>query len=415
MRTVIYEGIKQAIGQLLANKLRSILSLLGITIGIFCIITVQSAVDSLEENIKDSFRKLGTDVLYLSKMPWNEDPFQNYWKYMRRPNPNFEDFKTITNQVTSAELVSFSVFSGQKSAKFGSNSVENAFLIGCTIEYPKIFNLQLENGRFFTPSEYHKGSFCCVLGSSIAEKLFPYIDPVGRSIKVSGYKVYVTGVIKKSGNDIINPLKFDQCIVLPYSMMKKVFNTKPDGPFSNTSVNIKARKGVDLELLRDDVIAVLRAKHRLQPQEKNDFSLNEVSILDSFINVFFGVLNLAGWVIGGFSILVGMFSVANIMFVSVKERTNIIGIKKALGARQRVILLEFLVESVILCLLGGIVGLFVVFGTVTVLTKLLNFEIFLSWSNILTGLSLSAIIGILAGFIPALQAARMDPVEAIRK
>ncbi len=415
MRTVLYEGIKQAVGQLLANKLRSILSLLGITIGIFCIISVQSAVDSLEENIKDSFRKLGTDVLYLSKMPWNEDPFQNYWKYMRRPNPNYEDYQNILKQVPSAEMVSFSVFSGQKSAKFNSNSVENAFLVGCTLEYPQIFNLQYENGRFFTQSEYQKGTFCCVIGSTIAEKLFPFIDPVGRSIKVSGYKVYITGVIKKSGNDIINPLKFDECIILPYTMMKKVFNTKPEGPFANTSVNIKAKKGVDIEILKDDVIAALRASHRLHPQEKNDFSLNEISILDSFINVFFGILNLAGWVIGGFSILVGMFSVANIMFVSVKERTNIIGIKKALGARQSVILLEFLVESVILCLVGGVVGLLVVFGTVTLLTKILDFDIFLSWSNIITGLGLSAIIGILAGLIPALQAAKMDPVEAIRK
>ena len=415
MKTVIYEGIKQAIGQLLGNKLRSFLSLLGITIGIFCIISVKSAVDSLEENIRESFRKLGTDVLYLSKMPWGEDPFQNYWKYMRRPNPSYKDYEVINKHVSSAQLVSFSVFAGQKTARFKSNSVENSFIVGCTLEYPEIFNLQLSDGRFFTPNEYQNGAFCCVLGSTIAENLFPGIDPIGKTINLSGYKAYVIGIIKKSGNDIINPLKFDQAMIIPFTMMKKIFNTKPEGPFSNTSVSIKAKKGVNLEILKDDVIAAIRANHRLHPKESNDFSLNEVSLLDSFIKAFFGVLNVAGLVIGGFSILVGMFSVANIMFVSVKERTNIIGIKKALGARQNVILLEFLVESVILCLLGGILGLLIVLLTVMVLSKILDFDIFLSLNNILTGIGLSALIGILAGFIPAMQAAKMDPVEAIRK
>lgn len=415
MRTILYEGIKQAIGQLLGNKLRSFLSLLGITIGIFCIISVKSSVDSLEENIKDSFKKLGTDVLYLSKMPWGEDPSQNYWKYMRRPNPSYKDYEAIVKNVHSAEMASFAVFSGGKIVKFASNFVENAFVVGSTLEYPKMFNIQLEDGRFYTNGEYQKGSNACVIGATLAENLFPSIDPIGKTIQLAGHSMYVTGVIKKSGNALINPLKFDMAIFLPYTMMKKIFNTKPDGPFSNSSVNIKAKKGVNLAILEDDVIAALRANHRLQPVEDNDFSLNEISILDGFINAFFKVLNLAGFAIGGFSILVGMFSVANIMFVSVKERTNIIGIKKALGARRNIILLEFLVESIILCILGGIIGLLVVFLTMLVLTKVLQFDIYLSINNIITGIGLSAVIGILAGLIPAIQAAKMDPVEAMRK
>lgn len=415
MLNVIIEGVKQAIGQLLGNKMRSFLSLLGITIGIFCIITVKSSVDSLEENIRESFRKLGTDVLYLSKMPWAEDPWENYWKYMRRPNPSYEDYEMIKNKVSSAEMSSFAVFAGNKIAKFNNNNVENIFLVGCTPEYAGIFNIQLDNGRFFSPLEYENGIYCCVIGYNVADQLFPSIDPIGKSIKVSGYKAYVTGVIKKSGNDIINPLKFDDCIIFPYSTMTKFLNTKTDGPFANSSVNIKARKGVSLDILKDDVIATLRARHKLQPKQENDFALNEISILDQFLNAFFKVLNIAGFTIGIFSILVGMFSVANIMFVSVRERTNIIGIKKALGAEPKVILLEFLVESVILCIIGGLIGLAVVFLTVTILTKALNFDIYLSWGNIITGLVVSAVIGILAGFIPAFQASRMDPVEAIRK
>ncbi len=415
MKVAIYEGIRQAVGQLIANKLRSFLSLLGITIGIFCIISVKSAVDSLEDNIRDSFRKLGTDVLFLSKMPWNEDPGENYWKYLRRPNPSYKDYEFINKHVKTAEMVSFTVFAGSKTAKFQSNSVENCFIIGCTQEYPSMFNLQLSEGRHFNNLEYRNGIYCCVIGATIAENLFPGIDPIGRTITLAGYKAYVTGVVKKSGNDIINPMNFDEVIMIPYTMMKKIFNTKPEGPFSNTNVNIKARKGVDIEILKDDVIAALRARHQLQPKEANDFSLNEISLLDSVIKVFFGVLNIAGFVIGGFSILVGMFSVANIMFVSVKERTNIIGIKKALGARQNIILLEFLTESVLLCILGGILGLAVVLIATLVMSKVLEFDIYLSANNIITGIGLSVVIGILAGFIPALQAARMDPVEAIRK
>jgi len=415
MYKYVAEGISQAIGQLRANLLRSILSLMGISIGIFCIITVKSSVDSLEANIRESFDKLGQDVLYLSKMPWNEDPFTNYWKYMRRPNPSFKDYQLIKDKVPSAAYASFATFEGNRIAKSGSNSVEGAFLVGCTEEYTKVFNLECSDGRFFNMAEYNNGVYCCAVGTQVANSLFPTLDPIDRYIIVGGHKLRITGVIKKSGNAIINPLNFDNCILMPFTLMKKISNLNPNSMFSNTSVNIKAAEGVSLAMLKDDIIAVLRGKHRLHPSEGNDFSLNEISILDDLISSFFGILNAVGFIIGGFSILVGMFSVANIMFVSVKERTNIIGIKKALGAPRKVIILEFLIEAIVLCILGGILGLILVFLMVSIINTFIDFEIFLSVKNIVFGLITSALIGILAGLLPAIQASKLDPVEAIRQ
>jgi putative ABC transport system permease protein len=412
---IIEGAFAQAIQQLLGNKLRSFLSLLGITIGIFCIIGVKSAINSLEDNIKGSFEKLGNDVIYLSKMPWGEDPGQNYWKYQRRPQPSIEDLEAIQAKVRTADKAAFTVFLGSKIAKFNSNSVENIVALGVTFDYVEIFKLKFEKGRFLTPTEYSNGKDLIVIGNTVAEQLFGALDPIGKDIIFFGHKMKVVGVIEKSGRDLFNPINFDECILLSYECARKVANVKPKfGPFG-TSLNVKAADGVSVEQLKDDVTGVLRGIHRLKPREDNDFSLNEMSILTALLDNIFVALNLMGIIIGGFALIVGMFSVANIMFVSVKERTNIIGIKKAIGAKSSVILLEFLIESIILCIIGGILGLLLIFGIAALLTLVLPFDIYLSWQNAATGVIASVLVGIIAGMIPAIQASKMDPVEAIRQ
>ncbi len=412
---ILYESFDQAFHQLRANKLRSFLSLLGITIGIFCIIAVMSAVDSLEDNIKGSFEQLGNDVIYISKLPWAEDPGQSYWKYFQRPVPSYEDYQVIKTRVRSASDVSLLVRIGRKTVKYRSSSVEGAFVMAATYEYADIFNLKLASGRYYSPHEYEHGSDRVILGHTIAEELFGSIDPIGKNVKLMGRNLQVIGVFEKSGRALINPMDYDEAIFLSYTLAKKMSDVRMRNNPWGTQLNVKASESVGIDDLRDEVTGVLRAHRRLQPRESDDFSINEISIITSFLDSIFSVLNIAGWLIGVFAILVGMFSVANIMFVSVKERVSIIGIKKALGAKRYFILLEFLIEAIVLCILGGLVGLFLVFLCMKILTQVIDFDLYLSFNNIVFGLTLSIIIGILAGLIPANQASKLDPVEAMRK
>ncbi len=411
---VVIESIAQALQQLRANKLRSFLSLLGVSIGIFCIVGVQSAVDSLEDNVRGSIEKLGNDVVYVQKISWAEDPGDNFYKYMRRPNVNYDDFKSVNEKVKSASLVAFSVGIGTRTAKYRSNSFDGAQYVAITPDFGEMFRFEFDQGRYFSSSEFQFGSNKAVIGYKIAETLFGNIDPIGREIKIGGKKLEVIGVLQLEGDNLVSVFPFDECVIIPYELARKIANLKPNHPFGNSSISIKVAEGVEMAQLRDEVTGTLRAHRRLKPKEESNFSLNELSIISGFLNNFFNVLNMLGIIIGGFAIFVGMFSVANIMFVSVKERTNIIGIKKALGAKRYIILLEFLIEASILCLIGGIGGLVLVSLVTAGLSQLIDFELYMSVNNIIFGVVLSIVVGVIAGMIPATQASRMDPVEAIR-
>ncbi|MCB0640240.1 MAG: ABC transporter permease, partial [Phaeodactylibacter sp.] len=242
---VFFESISQAFQQLTANKLRSFLSLLGITIGIFCIIGVQSAVDSLEDNIRGSIEKLGDDVLYIQKMPWDQDPGQNFWKYQRRPSPSFADYKIIEDKVKSAGKVDFHIFIGTKTIKYRANSVDRVFTVAVTFDCEEMFNLEFEKGRYYTRTEYDYGMNKVVIGHTVAEELFGSIDPIGKEVKLSGHKMEVIGVIEKSGEDLLKVMNFDEAILLGYETAKKVANVQNNHPFG-TTVNVKAAEGVSL-------------------------------------------------------------------------------------------------------------------------------------------------------------------------
>jgi putative ABC transport system permease protein len=416
MRTIlkiVFEAIAQAFQQLRVNKLRSFLSLLGISIGIFCIIGVLAAVDSLEDNVRGSLEKLGNDIVYVKKWPW-ADTSGDWWKYLKRPNPDYQDYEVLSKKSRYADLTCYHAVIGFKTVKFQSNSVEQSILIGASMEMVEMFKLDFYKGRYFSPAEYFYGSNKIILGYSVAEELFGTIEPIGKQIKLMGRNYEVIGVIEKAGDDLLNPLNFDETLTVSYTNARNLANMKATQIF-DTSVTIKAAKGINLIDLKDEVKGILRSHRRLKPLEEDNFSINELSMVSRLFDNFFSVLNLLGMVIGAFAMLVGGVSVANIMFVSVKERTNIIGIKKALGAKNYFILLEFLIEAIILCLIGGAIGLLLVHIIITILSNAIDFKMYLDMGNVLLGVIVSVIIGVASGFIPALQAARMDPVDAMRQ
>lgn len=408
---VILESIRQAYQQLTGHKLRTFLSLLGITIGIWCVISILSAVSSLEFNIRSSLQTLGDDVVYVSRFSWGENPHENWFKLLRRPEPDYDDFEDITRRVKTYQLAAYGYSMGGKSVEYRSTNVSRVGIVGVTYDYGKIFSFEFDRGRYFSRAEYNTGKNQVILGASTAEQLFgENINPIGKRVKIGGRKFQVIGVLKKEGKDLINPMDFDETAILPFKAARFLANLIKGG-----TIVVKADENISLDQLKDDLTAVIRSSRRLRPSEEDNFSLNTLSIVTNVFDVIFGSLNMAGWMIGGFSLLVGMFSVANIMFVSVKERTSMIGVKKALGAKQYMILLEFLIESIILCVLGGIIGLAMVYGSAILATKVSGFDFFLSTQNILVGTGVAVFTGVIAGFIPALRASQLDPVVAMRQ
>lgn len=408
---IIIESNRQAYQSLVANKMRSFLSLLGICIGIFCIIGVLSAVDSLEDYVRMSFDRLGSDVIYIQKFSWEDDPERNYWRWMKRPNPNYTDYKALKRRLKSASDVAFYIPIGFRTTKYRSNSVEGGVLIAGTQSVGNVLNLELEKGRFFTPNEANTAKPKLVIGQTIAEELFGAIEPVGKKVKIRGIQMEVIGVFKKSeGLGIMN---FDEALMISYEYGKKFVNVKSKFTFAS-ALAVKAAPNIPVEELKAETEGILRAHRRLKPKEDNNFAANELSTFTKLLDGVFSVLNIAGLIIGGFSLIVGMFSVANIMFVSVKERTNLIGVKMALGAKRYMILLEFLIESIILCIIGGMMGMLLILGVLKFISSLMDFDLYIDAGNTLIGLSVSIIVGIIAGVIPAMQAAKMNPVDAIR-
>ncbi len=408
----IFSSLSQAWQQLTGNKLRTALSLLGVSIGIFCIVAVQSAVDSLQSNVVDSLSKLGDNTLYIQKMPWAEDPGRNYWKYARRPNFTYDEYKALNQGLKEVGEAGYYAIVGGRTAKWRNNNVEGVFSVAGSPELADFFGMEFGEGRFFTSSEFRLGSNVVVLGYETAQQLFGNVEATGREIQMFGQKLTVVGVLEKSGEDLLQVFNFDQAAIFSYPFMAKSVNLESTFFFSSLMAKpIEDRSKADLI---DAVTMNMRAERRLKPVEDDNFSVNSLSIITGVLDSVFSTLNVVGFVIGLFAILVGGFSVANIMFVSVKERTSLIGVKMALGASRPVILLEFLIESMALCLIGGMFGLLLVFAVITILNTNFPFVITLSIANMLTGTVLALIIGIFSGIIPAFMASRMDPVTAIR-
>ncbi len=407
---LIKESFLFAIDSLIVNKLRTVLSLLGITIGIFAMISVFTLVDSLENNIKNSIQGLGDNVIYVQKWPWSFEAGQPWWDYIRRPMPKPEEFKMVKKLCQTAENVAM-IVSGSTTLKYESNSIENASFIAGTHEYNDIWDLKILQGRYMSPLENQAGRPVAVIGADIADNLFGGLDPIGKRFKFSGRKLEVIGVLEKEGESMLGNSN-DKNIFIPLNFARNLFDIRKES--MGATIMAKTKPNVSNAELMDELTGIMRSLRKLKPKEDDNFALNRLSLLSQGFEQLFSVVGFAGAIIGIFSIIVGGFSIANIMFVSVKERTNLIGIQKSLGAKNYFILLQFLFESVFLCLLGGGVGLSIIFLGTLLFRYGLDFDVTLSVGNIVSGLVISVSIGLISGIVPAWLASRLDPVEAIR-
>ncbi|GEP91776.1 putative ABC transport system permease protein [Chitinophaga terrae (ex Kim and Jung 2007)] len=409
---ILWNSFKMAMQELRVNKLRTFLSLFGITIGIFCIIGVLTLTGSLEYNIRKDLADLGDDVIYVQKWPWGGGGEYPWWKYMNRPEPEYKELKIIQDKVHSASFASFNFESGGKKVEYGNDYMDGVNMMAVTHDFSQIQTLQIADGRYFAASESNNGANVAILGYSIWDGLFSSPEAaLGKIVKVLGRDVKVIGVLKKKGESMIGGIGYDNAIIMPYKFARTIVDERKNG---DPYILVKANSKASLEQLKDELRAVMRAQHRLKPTEEDDFALNEISSANDSLNTMFATINLTGGFIAFFSLLVGSFGIANIMFVTVKERTNIIGLKKAIGAKRQVILMEFLLESVSLSLFGGIIGMLLIYILTIVIGAVSTFEMVLSPGTILFGLSVSIGVGMLAGFIPAYLASRLDPVVAIR-
>lgn len=406
------ESIRFAVQVLTTNLLRTTLSLLGVTIGIMLIISVFTIVDSLEKNIKDSLDFLGSNVVTVDKFPFEfDDPNFPWWKYFRRPNNSYAEYEFLSANLRNASSITI-VGKANTTVKFKNSSLNSTDLWGISYQYKDVYEVEIENGRYFTQQEIEGGRSVVIIGDEVAKSLFPYESAIGKDIKVKGYKLRVIGIMKREGESFIGTPSNDDRMYIPYKMFTKMYYIGRRFGI-NPSLAVKGREDdIGLVELQYEMEGLLRKSRGLRPKEESNFALNRPEAIADALGGIFDILGTAGWVIGGFAILVGGFGIMNIMFVSVQERTKLIGIQKSLGAKNYFILFQFLFESIFLCLIGGVFGVLIVF-----LLTFIDFgtlEVALSGKNIILAVVVSSVIGIVSGIIPSAKAARLDPVEAMR-
>ena len=411
-----FESFAFAWQALRANLLRTLLSLLGVTVGIFAIIAVFTVVDSLEANVRQSMSFMGDKVVYVGKWPWIFDPNRPWWKYFNRPVPTAREFRQLERMLSPGSNKGVAIFVSKSGNTFkaNTNSVADCSLQGVSYDYRNVSSVPIEQGRYFTLQEIDGARPVAIIGATIAENLYPGLDPIGQDFKTKGRHFTVIGVLKKEGKSLLGTPSNDANCLIPFSTFASVFamsSTGMTGPSPQLGI-----KGTDTDPgllnLEAEVQGAMRTIRGLKPREEDNFALNRPEMIASLITKLFSVIGIAGGVIGSFAMLVGGFGIANIMFVSVRERTNVIGIQKSLGAKNYFILFQFLFEAIFLCLLGGAAGLFLVW--LTTFISLGDLTLFLSPGNISLGLLVSVGIGVVAGIVPAVLAANLDPVIAIR-
>ena len=411
---ILWNSFKMSLGELKNNKLRSALSLTGVAFGIFCIISVLATVNSLEYKIQNDIASLGTNTIYVDKWQYGAGDNGDYpwWKFVNRPMPKFEDVKYIKQRSSLAENVAFFTSTGGN-LDYENSEMQNVNIYGVSEDYNKIQTVDIAAGRYFTESEFLHGNPVAVLGYENSTELFGTAErAVGKTVSFSGHRVTIIGVIAKQGQSFGPGFDYDHSLMLTYYYYASIYNVNDEN--SQPFIIVKAKPNIPSAALSDELEGVMRQVRKLSPKQEDNFALNDINFMAQAVSGFFGTVNIGGWAIAGLSLIVGAFGVANIMFVTVRERTSQIGLKKAIGAKSRTILLEFLLESAFLCVIGGFIGLLMVWGLAAILSAVLPFAIIISGKIILLAFSICVILGILSGIIPATIAARMNPVDAIR-
>lgn len=409
---ILKESFVLSLQQLWLNKLRTALSLLGITVGIFCIIGILTAVNGLERNVEGSINKLGDDLVMVQKWPLYTGKDYPWWKYIERPEASFRDFKYLKERSQTIGESCYQVVVPESVVEREGRRLRGLDVVGVTHDYDKVVNYEIEFGRYFTQQESSSGYRVAVIGAEVAEMLFDEgVDPLDKEIQVDQVKVRVIGVIKREGQDILG-FNYDKTVILPYEMVNNAMSVELWR--SDPTIFIMPGDGIGIDGMMAEVEGLMRSHRRLRPKEDDNFALVRFSLITNSFGNIFRSMNMAGWIMGLFALLVGGFSIANIMYVSVQERTNIIGVKKALGAKKNYILFEFLSESVLLCIFGGLIGLLIISLLLAPVSRASGFEFVLTPTNAMIGVGVSVFIGLVSGFLPALRAAQLDPVEAIR-
>jgi putative ABC transport system permease protein len=407
---LLKEGFIFAVNSIVVNKLRTFLSLFGITIGIFSIISVFTVLDWMEKAVRDSISTLGSDVVYVQKWPWSFSNNLAWWDIAKWPAASMSDYQAILDKSTKAEAASFYVTQAEQ-LKYKSNVASDSYICAATHEFELLRSFEIENGRYFSPYESSSGKPVAIMGAVIAEKLFEKTNPVGKEITIAGFKTTVIGVFKKEGNGGIGDNGMDEVTLIPINFGKNFINLRNNN--IGSMIMIKAKSNSSVQELSDETTMILRAARRLKPGVETNFSVNQASLLSQGFDAIFAGINIGGWLIGGFAILVGGFGIANIMYVSVKERTSQIGIQKALGAKRFFILQQFLYESILLSTLGGILGLFMIFLGTLIINYFYELNMQLTMANAFLAIFISGLIGVVAGYAPAYSAAKMNPVDAM--
>lgn len=408
---IVWTSFKMALQEFRANKLRTFLSLLGITFGIFCIISVLSTISSMQRAVNNDLKALGNKTIYIDKWQYGGGPDFPWWKYVKRPTPKYDEMLLLKQKVPDAPHISFGIETNAN-VDYGDNSLTGVSYYGNSEDFDKIQSVNVNIGRYFQQSDFDRGTPYVVLGYRIAERLFGKPEKaLEKTVKLKdGKNVVVIGVIEKQGQSLLGGWDYDNSLLLTYKFMRQIVREE----YGQPKILAQAGGKLSTEALKNELEGAMRSIRKLSPTQENNFALNDIDSLSKFFDPIFSGMNLGGWVIAALSLIVGMFGVANIMFVTVRERTPQIGLKKAIGAKRIVILIEFLLESAFLCIIGGLIGLGAVFILTLIFSAMLDFPVFIPLNIIVLAVTICLFTGVLAGIIPAFIAARMDPVVAIR-